>query len=477
MLSILLASSAGAQAPGDVIWSKVYGGPEFDQARDIKQTSDGGYVLAGDCAVFDTASRNPIYVVRLDPLGDTLWTRIYDHGDFCEGRSILETADGGFILAGHLRPPFIDTLTPSDGTGYVMRLNSYGDTLWTHRYGGINHEAFRSIRPTSDGGYILAGETESFVEYPTACYLVKIDSVGNQEWDHIYYDFLSFTNVASDVRQTSDGGYIVAGNVGGFGGGRIFLVRTDPIGDTLWTRFLTETENEHVYSIREHPDGGFILAGGAWDAVYSTWNFLLAKIDAFGNLEWRRVYGGPANEECYSFTVTPEGGYVLAGLSEAFGEWVTDVWLVVTDSDGDTLWTRNYGSVNNNDMANSVAVAADSNIVFAGYFNYDWSTCDLYVVKVSSRAGGGGGCAYLPGDINGNGAANGIDVVYGVNYFKGSTPPPVICGMCPQTQPFYAAGDVNGNCAFNGIDISFFVNYLKGVVPALLNCPSCPPVI
>ncbi len=91
------------------------------------------------------------------------------------------------------------------------------------------------------------------------------------------------------------------------------------------------------------------------------------------------------------------------------------------------------------------------------------------------------GCVYIPGDFNFNGAPNGIDVVYGVNYFKGGSAPPVDCGYpvgpCPQPSPFYAAMDVNGNCAVNGIDITFFVNFLKGIQPALLYCPSCPPAM
>jgi len=83
---------------------------------------------------------------------------------------------------------------------------------------------------------------------------------------------------------------------------------------------------------------------------------------------------------------------------------------------------------------------------------------------------------YYPGDINGNFVANGLDVVYGVSYFRGGPPPPVDLGyICVPFAPFYAAGDVNGNCAFNGIDISYFVNYLKGVYPQLLYCPNCPP--
>jgi hypothetical protein len=89
-----------------------------------------------------------------------------------------------------------------------------------------------------------------------------------------------------------------------------------------------------------------------------------------------------------------------------------------------------------------------------------------------------GGCTYIPGDINGNGAVNGVDIVYGVNYLKGTGPhPPTDCFPdCPSTpNPFYAAADVNGNCAFNGIDITFFVRYLKGQVPSLLYCQDCPP--
>ncbi len=116
---------------------------------------------------------------------------------------------------------------------------------------------------------------------------------------------------------------------------------------------------------------------------------------------------------------------------------------------------------------------------YTGQLNVNSNDADegLIIMPVNLLVtSGGGGCVYVPGDINNNGSANGIDVVYGVNYFKGSNPPPVDCGgICPQASPFYAAGDVNGNCSFNGIDVTFFVNFLKGIQPALLVCPTCPP--
>jgi hypothetical protein len=95
-----------------------------------------------------------------------------------------------------------------------------------------------------------------------------------------------------------------------------------------------------------------------------------------------------------------------------------------------------------------------------------------YTINIT--AGGSAGCSYVPGDINGNGTTNGIDVTYGVTYLKGGAMPPVVCGACPQTQPFFAAGDVNGSCSFNGIDITYFVGFLKGG-PALQYCTDCPP--
>lgn len=84
-------------------------------------------------------------------------------------------------------------------------------------------------------------------------------------------------------------------------------------------------------------------------------------------------------------------------------------------------------------------------------------------------------CPYIPGDVNGNGQTNGIDVTFAVGYFKGGAVPPIHCDMCPQPIPFYAAGDVNGNCVFNGQDITFMINFLGGGPGQIEFCPSCPP--
>jgi hypothetical protein len=150
-------------------------------------------------------------------------------------------------------------------------------------------------------------------------------------------------------------------------------------------------------------------------------------------------------------------GSVMIGRTENFemGSFSDSIWadshsVVIPGLEPDTLYHYSY-------------TAQDSS-------GFEIKSNDMWFRAVGS------GCQYIPGDINGNGTANGIDIVYAVNYLKGGSHPPTDCsGVCPEPSPFYAAGDVNGNCAFNGIDITFFVRYLKGQVPSLLYCSDCPP--
>lgn len=166
-----------------------------------------------------------------------------------------------------------------------------------------------------------------------------------------------------------------------------------------------------------------------------------------------------------------DNGFVPAETSITMGEnvrWINFGAMAHTSTDtSENYW--NSGNLNPGDVFTLHGGAAG---VYHYICSYHPGMAGTFSIIDTTT---GGGCAYVPGDINGNGQANGIDIGYGVNYFKGGPVPPITCPTCPQTPPFYAAGDVNGNCSFNGIDISFYVNYLKGIQPALQFCPSCPP--
>jgi hypothetical protein len=189
-----------------------------------------------------------------------------------------------------------------------------------------------------------------------------------------------------------------------------------------------------------------------------------------------------------------EGGIVSSQFVSPdnfiYNRWTWDVWQIectlapVELTAGTTYWLEiapvlpDFVNFGQSGLANTNGTTgAGAMLIFPLVPGYEqWAILDPPIDVAFCFNVQGASCAYVVGDINGNGAANGIDVTYGVSYFKGGDPPPIICLDCPGPgQTMYAGGDVNGNCTFNGIDITFYVGYLKGSQPALLFCSDCPP--
>ncbi|MFH1010077.1 MAG: hypothetical protein V1784_02440, partial [bacterium] len=142
--------------PPDTLWTRTYGGSSYEDAYSVQQTADGGYVLAGYTETFG-GGNGDVYLVKTNSQGDTLWTRTYGGSTWDWAESVQQTSDGGYIMAG---------VTNSFGAGnedfYLVKTNSQGDTLWTRTYGGNNADDALSVQQTADGGYIVAGGTYSF---------------------------------------------------------------------------------------------------------------------------------------------------------------------------------------------------------------------------------------------------------------------------------------------------------------------------
>jgi hypothetical protein len=187
---------------------------------------DGGYVVAGIYDYFGSDAQ--VYLVKTNASGDTLWTRTYGGTDYDYSYSVQQTSDGGYIIAGW---------TSSFGNQdqfYLVKTNSRGDTLWSRTYGGTNNDWCFSAQQTADMGYIIAGETNSFGNSWQA-YLVKTNASGDTLWTKTYGG--AGSDCGYSVQQTSDTGYIVAGWTNSFGNGyQVYLIQTNAAGDTLWTR-------------------------------------------------------------------------------------------------------------------------------------------------------------------------------------------------------------------------------------------------
>jgi len=375
--SVLLLVSTTAAGPGDTLWTRTHGGSDDDYGRSVKQTSDGGYIIAGWTASFGAGGYD-VYLLKTDSSGDSLWTRTYGGSEYDYGYSVQQTSDGGYIIAGY---------TQSFGAGhydaYLLKTDSSGDSLWTRTYGGSSGDYGYSVQQTSDGGYIIAGLTYSFGAGGSDVYLLKTDSAGDTLWTRTYggsdYDY------GQSVKQTSDGGYIIAGVTGSFGAGGydVWLLKTDSAGDTLWTDTFGGSNDDYGYSVQQTSDGGYVIAGRTESFGAGGYDVYLLKTDSSGDSLWTRTYGGSENDNGYSVQETSDGGYVIAGVTGSFGAGNSDVWLLKTDSAGDTLWTRTYGGSDSDD-GYSVQRTSDGGYIIAGEtYSFGAGEADVYLLCVT----------------------------------------------------------------------------------------------
>jgi uncharacterized delta-60 repeat protein len=356
--------------PPATLWTRTYGGAAADYAYSIQQTSDGGYILAGSRGPVE-ANRPDFFLVKTNGQGDTMWTRDCGGSGWDEASSVQQTTDGGYIVAGSTF-----YITPNDYDLYLVKTNAQGDTLWTRTYGGGGYDFARSVQQTTDGGYIVVG-SERFAGFNDDVYLVKTNSQGDTLWTRTYGG--SNWDEGYSVQQTADGGYIIAGTTASYGAGSddFYLVKTDNSGNPVWTRTYGGGSWDEAFSVKQTPDGGYIIAGSTESFGAGREDIYLVKTNAAGDTLWTRTYGGWSYDVARSVQPTIDGGYILGGYTESFGVCWNDFYLVKTNSVGDTLWTRTYGGWNE-EYAYSVQQTADGGYVMAGYTTSTW---DILVVK------------------------------------------------------------------------------------------------
>jgi len=345
--AVCLTSITSAQTS----WWRIYGGTDNDVGYSVQQTTDGGYIVCGS-----TESRGAggadVWLIKTDAHGETLWTRTKGGSDWDEGYSVRQTGDGGCIIVGY-------TVSYGAGGGdvYLIKTAANGVTTWTKTFGGQLAEEGRSVQQTTDGGYVVAGLKWTYGGNDTLnVWLLKTDANGETTWTRRYGTGWDFAN---SVQQTTDGGYIVAGSTNG--ASDAYLIKTKDNGDTSWTRTIGGTDIDEVNAVEQTSDGGYIITGHG--AGYN--NVCLVKTDSSGNTIWSKNFGGP--DACgNSVHQTADGGYVVAGWVSSFGAGGSDVYLIKTNSSGDTLWTRTYGGLYE-DRGTFCQQTDDGGYIVAGY--------------------------------------------------------------------------------------------------------------
>jgi putative intracellular protease/amidase len=311
-------------AEGNVLWSAAYGGPGWEVARSVAQTGDGGYILAGYTTSFDGGSRDA-YLVRTDAEGNMVWSTSFGGPGIDTAQAVMGTEDGGFVFAG---------TTDSFGAGetdiYLIRTDAEGNELWSETFGGVGPETGTALATTQDGGFVIGGATGS-ASRNSDVYLVKVDADGNEVWTRSLGDLTNY-DWGNAIRATRDGGFIIVGEENHFSVGALMevqVIKTDADGNELWRQiFSSNGYYDYANGVYETDDGGYVIAGSA--AAYSENEEMVSviRIDAEGNLVASQTFGGPGAYWGGALCAAPDGGYVIAGHTDAYGAGSYDVWMV-----------------------------------------------------------------------------------------------------------------------------------------------------
>jgi hypothetical protein len=258
---------------------------------------------------------------------------------------------------------------------------AYGQ--WIATYGGEYEEQVHSIQQTSDGGYIVAGRTDSFGEGQTDMWVLKLDASGNVSWQKTYGGTSS--DFASTIQQTSDGGYIVAGNTYSYSDkeGDIWVLKLDASGNVSWQKTYGGTSSDFARTIQQTSDGGYIVAGETWSFGAGSCDAWVLKLDSAGAITWQKTYGGAGVDQPSSIQQTSDGGYIVAGWTDSFGDIFFDnIWILKLDESGNVSWQKTYRqSGSESERADSIQQTSDGGYIVSGYAIYG----DAKILKLDSN--------------------------------------------------------------------------------------------
>lgn len=347
---------------GSVQWKKSLGGSGYDRGYSVQQTADGGYIVGGNTSSnnFDVTGHyggTDCWVVKLNNSGDIEWQKPLGGSSEDEAFSIQQTSDGGYILCGYTFSTN-GAVTTTTG-GWIVKLNSTGTIQWQKGAGLF----MNCIQQTSDGGYVAVGYTNTNGPLGGNDYLiVKLNSAGAIQWQK-YYGGTS-TDMAQSIQQTTDGGYIVAGIsdssntdvTNNNGSNDFWVLKLNSLGELEWQKALGGAFYDQAYSVQQTSDEGFIACGytnstnGLVTGNHGDVDYWVVKLNNLGSVLWQKTLGGVGTDTAKSIQQTSDGGYIVAGTTGSWDGDVTtqygdrDFWVVKLNSDN--LSTNDFSNVN-----------------------------------------------------------------------------------------------------------------------------------
>ena len=377
LISILVFSGlTSAQST----WIKIYDNRSWDAGFSIQQTTDGGFIISG--ATADEGRTSDCLLIKTSADGTEQWRRSFGGNGHENGNAVRQTADGGYIIAG-----MTGSTSNSRECMWLLKTDGSGNEAWSHTYDekeeydtAIAHDVVQ----TSDGGYLLAGSRVAEID---SVMCIKTDGSGTIQWVVKYGGNRGARGWA--VQQTLDGGYVIAGSkkISGEANFDVWLVKLNTDGTMQWQKTYGGPSDDEGYAVEQTPDGGYIVAGRTQSFGMGHDDAWLIKTDAAGGMQWQRAFGTIDAEFGYSVTRTTDGGYVMTGSIIQSGR---DVWLIKTDSEGHEQWNyvfdKLYANGGGQETGEQVIQTSDGGYGIVGHSLrwYNGENTDVLFIKTNS---------------------------------------------------------------------------------------------
>ncbi|MGC4039730.1 MAG: T9SS type A sorting domain-containing protein [Flavobacterium sp.] len=342
---------------GDIQWQKSFGGSRDEYGRRIKQTSDGGYIiiattLSNDGDITHNYGESDYWIVKLDNSGVMEWQKSYGGISVDDAYDIKQTLDGGYIVVGNsvtiLNSFAANHIGNSDV--WLVKLNALGNIEWENSSGGESNETAMAVSQTIDGGYIVASHTWSNIgaiggHADNDFFVVKYTATGSVEWQRVIGG--SGNEYVFDILQLNDGSYVVAGNTTSTDNGILnhgmqdgFVVKLDDNGEPVWQKTFGGTEYDGFEDVEITSDNKIILSGythsynGDVTDYHGGQDAWVVEINTNGELQWQKTFGSTDNEGIQELHQTVDGGFIMAGLKlPLYGNLSTrNCWIVKLNS-------------------------------------------------------------------------------------------------------------------------------------------------
>jgi hypothetical protein len=355
-----------ADSNGLVDWSQTIDCSGEEYTRSLVPTSDGGFAVSGYYGSPEPGASLFWFLMKTDSHGTMTWWQTYHESSWANPVTLVQTADGGFALAG---------INGDSYPGFVslVKTNRNGEMAWNQNFYGLPGDYYHDLFlvQTTDLGFTIAGTMNDDV------YLMKLAENGTKEWKRIF-DGTNDEDWATDLIQTNDGGFVFTGYVDS----QVGLVKTDGDGGLIWNHTYGESKDDELKAVIQTVDGGFVIVGSTGSQGADNSEAWLIKTDENGLVEWTQTYGGMEDDGAEAIIQTADEGFALAGFTRSYGAGNSDAWLIKTDKNGIVEWNQSYGG-ELDDKALHLYQLPNGNFALLGYYGHylvtsynSWTGCE-----------------------------------------------------------------------------------------------------